>query len=288
MRKIVVLNVMILLILAGSYQSMNAFDDEKVSCPLSKYYICALSQHNLRVAEDLMTRVGELLEVVSGQGLDTSDVEEILTEAEALLESARVFSQNCIASNTLAVQCQNLLKKCLEMLESKEEYSVYSALIKAKYTEGLHFTGTGYDSGPVQMYVITDHTTSGFGNGTLDWLSGSMPTLEQETLNDFQAKNAEEVPLADFFYLDEEVVLISEEAVREHFEDKGWTEFYQIYPFSQGIMTLSRVGFNSEMNQALVYVGNQAEYLGGAGYYVLLVKEAGVWVIEAEIMAWIS
>jgi hypothetical protein len=267
---------------------MNAFDDEKVSCLMSPYYICALSQHNLRVAEDMMTRVGALLEVVGGQGLDTSDVEDILTDAKAFLESAETFSQNCIASNTLAVQCQNLLKKCLEMLESKEEYSVYTALIKAKYTEGLHFTGTGYDSGPVQIYVITDHTAFRVGNGSVDWLITSIPALEQETLNDFHVKNEEEYPLVDSFYLSEAIVLIREEAVTLHFEDKGWNEFYQIYPFSQGIMTLSRVGFNSEMNQALVYVGNQAEYLGGAGYYVLLVKEAGVWVIHAEIMAWIS
>ncbi len=45
------------------------------------------------------------------------------------------------------------------------------------------------------------------------------------------------------------------------------------YPNSQGTMTLSRVGFNRNIKQALVYVGNQEGFLAGAGYYVLLVKK---------------
>lgn len=279
---------MILLVLAGPFsQSMNArFDYEKPNCPLLKYnYICPLAKYNIEVAEDLMNTVRELLEVVKEQGFDTSEVEGMLTEAEALLKSAKTFSQSCITSNTLATQCQNLLKKCQEMLVSKEEYAVYSALIKAKYTEGLYYDGDKYVSGPVQIYVIMDHTSlfgSGDMDGTLKLIHEKMPATEQETLNDLRIKNIKEHPLADLFYLDVEVVLLSKG------ESKDWPEFYQMYPFSQGIMILSRVGFNSGMNQALVYVGNQREMVDGEGYYVLLVKEAGVWKIQDEFEAWTS
>jgi len=60
------------------------------------------------------------------------------------------------------------------------------------------------------------------------------------------------------------------------------------YPNSQGTMTLSGVGFNRNINQALVYVGNPEGFLAGAGYYVLLVKEKGTWVIKQKLMTWIS
>ncbi|KYK31890.1 MAG: hypothetical protein HXS48_07765 [Theionarchaea archaeon] len=115
-----------------------------------------------------------------------------------------------------------------------------------------------------------------------------MRAVKQETFDDFQIKNTQPCPLADFFDLDVTVVFMNEKEVREHFQNDAWFELYAKYPFSQGIMTLSRVGFNSEMNQALVYVGNQKEILSGAGYYVLLTKMNGVWIIQDKVMIWIS
>ena len=45
---------------------------------------------------------------------------------------------------------------------------------------------------------------------------------------------------------------------------------------------------NKEKDQALVYVGNQAHYLAGRGYYVLLTKENDIWGIKKDVMTWIS
>jgi hypothetical protein len=53
-------------------------------------------------------------------------------------------------------------------------------------------------------------------------------------------------------------------------------------------MELSRIGFNSEMNQALVYVGNYREITNGAGYLVFLIKQNDQWNISNEIIIWIS
>ncbi len=241
--------------------------------------ICPLARFNIAAAEDLMDTVRELLKVVKEQGVDTSEAEGMLTEAEALLESARTFSNSCITSNALAVHCQDLLKKCQEMLESKDVYAVYSALIKAKYIEG-HV---------VKLIVIEDHTSLKGSLADTDTIFEKLPAIEQETLNNFQAKYLQQQPLADLFDLDVDVVLLSEKARKEIFEDiedpdKGWEEFYRTYPGSQGIMALSRVGFNSEMNQALVYVWNLSASLGGEGWYVLLVKEDGVWKIQEEFL----
>ena len=70
------------------------------------------------------------------------------------------------------------------------------------------------------------------------------------------------------------VILFSERESREIFgSGSGWKKFYEKYPFSQGIMTLSRIAFNSQMNQALIYVTNEAEDSIGGGYFVLLVRD---------------
>ena len=264
--------------------------------------ICPLSKYNIKAAEDLMEGVQKLLEEAHEQGLDTSKVEQVLTEAVILLEYAKTISnqgQNCIAGNILAIKCQKLLKRAQEMLELMldalrvDEYAVYSALIKAKYTKGLHFTGNEYVFGQVQIIVIMDHTSlnesaeDGIGK-TLEWVHENMPAIAQETLDNFHTRNVQEHPLDDFFDLEIKLVFMSEEEVEEHFQKDGWLEFYEIYPFSQGIMTLSKVGFNSEMNQALVYVGNQSSWDSGAGYYVLLFKENNVWIIQDEVVIWIS
>lgn len=99
---------------------------------------CPLSRYNIKMAEDLLNRVNELLKEVGEYYYDTSDAEAMIVEAAELLERAHIFSgqgQNCIAGNVFAVRAICLLEKVLEMLESMfvtlqtEEYAVYSSLI---------------------------------------------------------------------------------------------------------------------------------------------------------------
>lgn len=161
-----------------------------------------------------------------------------------------------------------------------EEYAVYSALIEERFDDFV--------------IVIKDHTACDRAaredlNGRLQWVYEAMPAAQQETFDDFLAKNGQSYPLKNLFNVRGKVILVSEEKLRKIFEGEfGWLEFYVRYPFSQGIMTLSRVGFNEEMDQALIYTGNQSGSLSGAGYYVLLTKEEGVWTIQDSIIVWIS
>ena len=68
----------------------------------------------------------------------------------------------------------------------------------------------------------------------------------------------------------------------------GWTLFYNRYPDAPGIITFSRVGFNEAIDQALCYVGFQSQLLSGAGYYFLLKKVNGNWVVDQQVMTWVS
>lgn len=166
-----------------------------------------------------------------------------------------------------------------------EEYAVYAAIIE-----------WGFLTESTRLIVVTDHTAAGlFVEESLDeqmieYIRDNMGTdLQAETLNDYLAKNEETYELEKRFPLNMQYVLISEAELSKIFEDgEGWDQFYETYPNSQGTMTLSRVGFNTNMDQALVYVGNQAHYLAGIGYYVLLAKEESAWAIENAVVAWIS
>ena len=259
--------------------------------------ICPLTRHNIEKAEGLIEEVQELLKEVQDQGGSVSEVEVILTGANELLQKAKTFyghGHNCTAGNVLAVKAIDELKKAKEMLKSmlhilqKEEYAVYTALINT----GFDLIRYKYGRDEIHLIVIRDHTSgSRIGSDlkkTLEWIAREMPEVEQETLDSFWIKNGQSHPLSDFFDPTIAVALFSEEEVRDIFhEGAGWEEFYVKYPFSQGIMVLSRVGFNSGMDQALVYLANEAEDSIGAGYYVLLTKEDGIWTIHSWINQWV-
>jgi hypothetical protein len=163
-----------------------------------------------------------------------------------------------------------------------EEYAVYSALLSTHVTN------------QIKLVVVYDHTSSESLSQddlskTLKYVSQNMPEVEQAVIDDYQAKNRRTHQLSNRFELSVDYVLISEEEFNDIFEKgTGWEDFYVRYPNSTGIIHLSRVGFNHEMNQALIYAGHQAYWLAGRGYYVLLTKEDGTWVINSSVVVWIS
>ncbi len=164
-----------------------------------------------------------------------------------------------------------------------EEYSVYSDLIEAMFPDKY------------ELFVIRDRTSSedSATSETLpfQYLHSHMPSLSPETFANFQAMNDKEYNLQRHFQLETDYILLGAEENEEIFSAVGpwvdpWDEFYERYPNSQGIMTLSRVGFDDNMNQALVYLGNVFGGLGGQGNCILLTKVSGVWVIESDVFLW--
>jgi hypothetical protein len=164
-----------------------------------------------------------------------------------------------------------------------ETYRVYSALIEARYVANTN----------VERIVIQDQTSL-FGSDDLEARLKDVQQafkLKRDILDSFKAQNQTAQPLIDSFKLSVEVVLVSQDELQKMFADPqkdGWETFYEQYPNSQGRMELSGVGFNKDMTQALVYVGNMSYSLAGAGYYYLLENQDGTWVVINETMVWIS
>lgn len=164
-----------------------------------------------------------------------------------------------------------------------EEYKVYDVLINSIYV-----------ASDVKLIVIEDSTgVSTYREGletTMVYIKRHFDALEQLTINNFIKKNVQRYRLGSWFCLKVKFTIITREEIKKIFwRGRGWDEFYEIYPNSQGILRLSRVGLDNEVSQAVVYVGNQEHWLAGKGYYVFLVKDNKErWKVKDKVMIWVS
>jgi hypothetical protein len=171
-----------------------------------------------------------------------------------------------------------------EAIES-EEYALYSLLIESWYVNDN-----------TRLIVIEDEDQNELDlwgeslENSLEPLIEGLPDVSEEMIDVFRTRNIQPVPLKRLLSLSVPYVLIGSKEMEDIFQiDKdGWDEFYQRYPNSPGTITLSRVGFNSDMNRALVYIGIQSHWRAGSGHFVLLLKENDAWKVQSATMIWIS
>lgn len=164
----------------------------------------------------------------------------------------------------------------------EEEFAVFNELINQVCVKDK-----------TKLIVIQDQT-SGAKTGadslseTLQFVGKRLPGIGQDTLDDFSRRNDMTHVLEDKFHLNARHALASKAELLSfgHTQD-FWKAFYNKYPDAQGLTILSKVGFNSSADQALVYVGKTTGSLGGAGYYILLEKSNSEWVIQNKVQIWV-
>lgn len=169
-----------------------------------------------------------------------------------------------------------------------EEYAVLSAVIKDRERQG--------DTAP--LLVIEESpspwiTSVNDGQGKFyEEMKKGSPKLLAETVDDLRAKNNDNYKFLKNFDIGHPYALISDEEFQSFFKgnaNDGWKRFYEKYPKSGGIVTFSRVGFNADKTQALVYRGHRCGALCGEGLYYLLSKKNGAWVLDGNVgPSWIS
>ena len=67
-----------------------------------------------------------------------------------------------------------------------------------------------------------------------------------------------------------------------------WDRFYIKYPYAFGLVNLSRVGFNSDKTEGMLYIGYSWGRLAGRGYLMKFRKINGQWIITNESLMWLS
>ncbi len=165
--------------------------------------------------------------------------------------------------------------------EDAEEQSVYAFLLPKMYTHTDYVIMATTATGPTGV----DNTSQ-----TLDYVLQNMHDVASETVASFRARNDAAYPIRRDMDLGSQYTLLTQATRSQIFgqNQSGWDIFYNRYPEAPGITTLSRAGFNSTFDQALVYIGTQSNWLAGAGYYILLKKGESGWSIDQQVMTWIS
>ena len=162
-----------------------------------------------------------------------------------------------------------------------EEYAVYNDLLASR------FSG---DS--INQVLIIDHTRVNKSK----LLEQDLKTFQENTalapelVASFMERNQQPHPLRPALDFGVEYHLLTQAEVDQLGpldEASGWELFDEKYPNAYGFVYLSRVGFNADMSQALIYM--DAFHCGfpiKGGYY-LMVKQDGFWVVETGY-EWIS
>jgi len=175
-------------------------------------------------------------------------------------------------------------------VKDPDEYAVWSAVLAKKYADG------GY-----LKLVIRDRTAMYVPDPIArQWQNSEHDT---EAFSDLQAKNKAQSVLENKFSVKLPCILMTGEAESKLFpstpsepKDKAfiekvqssWKQFYEEYPSAQGILTISRVGFNSDKSEAVVYIQNVASLMLASGKLFFLTKKNGSWEVQTEKMIWFS
>ncbi len=168
---------------------------------------------------------------------------------------------------------------------NSDEYSVYEFLLQQEFI-----------TRETKSLVIGNQTlvNNVFSVGAPKDLIQEFPSLSKETIDEFNFRNSKAVKLTDKFNLKLKVHLIGKE-LNQIFTERGqrnskkdnWQIFREKYS-ADVYITFSRVGFNKEKTQALIFEAYQCGRFCGGGYYILLVKENSKWKIEKKVGAWYS
>jgi len=174
-----------------------------------------------------------------------------------------------------------------------EEYAVYSAVL----SDLAKLETKEERSDAKNQFFLSDKTATNFGgfetrpeNAKWGARSGSTDKPSNATAESFNSKADGSCRLRTSLELNFQYVLIPSEEIREFFKNgiTGWSKFYEKYGKASGYWELSRVGFNNENSEAVVYLGHHCGGRCGTGDFVLLRKEVGKWVVKNRVMLWIS
>lgn len=163
------------------------------------------------------------------------------------------------------------------------EYEVYSSVISSIISSV--FSHMSVDK--IVIHQLTYNTT---WCNTFDCFKKlTNYSLKNDSMlgDDYTNKNAKAYKLDNKFSIPQTVILISDKELNE-LNAIDWSAFHEKYPNSSGVIQISRVGFNSNQTQAILYFDYHYDMLSGEGYLFLLTKDEGKWIVKEKVNLWVS
>jgi len=172
-----------------------------------------------------------------------------------------------------------------------EMYEVYSAAIKQLYLGRGEKVKSGAPGAEAEQLVVIRDRTIIYGTPGSDsvaaWRTGGF-SVDDETIDDFRLKYDAVVSLEPRFTVKHTLIGDRES---EGFFGKGgrsWPAFYRRYRTSIGYIVLSRIGFNRDHSQALLYTEKACGPGCGEGCYVILGKQGDAWSVKHTVALWVA
>ena len=158
------------------------------------------------------------------------------------------------------------------------------------------FVPRGSNANRVKQLVILDSTFTFRRENIVPGVFNDLyhlPGADSTAINDFAQRNLESHSLRylSTLRLGIPIGLVSRETLSSlpHGDpEKYWGEFYRRYPGSGGSISFSAIGYGPDGNLALLMVATGCGSLCGAGYNVVVKKDAGRWRVRAIQMTVVS
>jgi len=120
------------------------------------------------------------------------------------------------------------------------------------------------------------------------WLKKNLPGVEDSTIAAYRRCIFGSPLLTPKSDVGVKLVFIDQKTLDDIFRvgkdpEAGWTRFRERIHAS-GLTTVSRVGFNPDQTQALVFMDYAWASLGAEGFTILLEKHDGKWTIKGQVM----
>lgn len=164
------------------------------------------------------------------------------------------------------------------------EYAVYSAAIEE--------FRKGHNGNSVVIYNRTEDVSGpeSVTSGRMRRCEAFVPETEESVAASFGERNRQPLELTRSFTLKGDYVLASDADLKTIPDDRMRLEGLAAkYPDAFGVVGISRVGFNAEMNKAVVYISRGYCGLGcGEGACMVLVKEDCNWKVKDKGSVWMS
>ncbi len=123
---------------------------------------------------------------------------------------------------------------------------------------------------------------------TRGWASSAVQT---ETVEDFLLKSCITGSLSRTFHTDLPRGFVESENVLFEgwpIQKNGSPTFEKLFPGANGVISFSRVGFDSSLDEAMVSVSFYCGGLCGEGWHYTLKKRRGKWEVASKQMVWVS
>jgi hypothetical protein len=119
-------------------------------------------------------------------------------------------------------------------------------------------------------------------------LKNGLSDLDSSTYSNFIELNKSSYELDSIIVPNRIIFFIDTSEAQNIIKNGQWTYFFNKYPNSKLIMSLSRIGFNNYKNQALIYTTNNNYLSGNYGFYMLYSFVDNKWKVIQSIMVFLK